>query len=125
MNQEFRAPKKRGPKPLGDAPMTSAERQRRRREQARAAGGKAYQVQLTGSHQGWVDALASAQGISGTAVLQGLMEAALDRYAGLMERCDRLQKAGASEETIAAFVSQHFMPPLPDINNVELTTLQR
>jgi hypothetical protein len=125
MNQEFRAPNKRGPKPLGDAPMTSAERQRRRREQARAAGGKAYQVQLSGLHQGWVDALASAQGISGTAVLQGLMEATLDRYAGLMERCDRLRQAGAPDEVVAAFFGQHFMPRLPDINNVEVTTLQQ
>lgn len=125
MNEEFRAPKKRGPKPIGDAPMTSAERQRRRREQARAAGGKAYQVQLTGLHQGWVDALASAQGISGTAVLQALIEATLDRYAGLMERCNRLRAAGLPDEAIAAFFGRHFMPPLPDINNSEVTTLQR
>jgi hypothetical protein len=105
--------------------MTQAEAKRRSREKLRAAGGRDYLIHLNGAHQGWVDALAHAQGISGTAVLHGLMEATLDRYAGLMERCDRLQKAGASEETIAAFVSQHFMPPLPDINNVEVTTLQR
>lgn len=125
MNEKLRAPKKRGPKPIGDAPMTSAERQRRRRDQTRAAGGKAYQVQLTGLHQGWVDALASAQGISGSAVLHGLMEATLDRYAGLMERCNHLREAGASDEAIAAFFGRHFMPPLPDINNLEVTTLQR
>lgn len=105
--------------------MTQAEAKRRSREKLRAAGGRDYLIHLNGAHQGWVDALANAQGISGSAVLHGLMEATLDRYAGLMERCNRLREAGASDEAIAAFFGRHFMPPLPDMNNIEVTTLHR
>lgn len=116
--------KKRGPKPIGDAPMTAAERQRRRREQTRAAGGKAYLIELNGLHEALVDALATAEGISSTAALHGLLEAALDRYAGVMERCERLREAGASDLAIAAFVKEHFLPRLPEIDKQEVTTLK-
>lgn len=124
MSEEVRPTKKRGPKPIGDAPMTAAERQRRRREQARANGGKGYLIQLDGLHQQWVDALATAQGVSGTTALHSILEATLDRYAGLMQRCERLQALGASEADIAAFVEKHFLPRLPEMDKLEVSTLQ-
>jgi hypothetical protein len=125
MNEEVRAPKKRGPKPIGDVPMTAAERQRRRREQARASGSKGYLVQLNGAHLQWVEALATSQGLSGTVVLHGLLEATLDRYAGVMHRVERLQSLGATDEDVAGFMAMHLFPSLPDIDKLELTTLKR
>lgn len=40
-------PKKRGRKPIGDAPMTAAERKRRQREMMTAAGIRTINVKLT------------------------------------------------------------------------------
>jgi hypothetical protein len=125
MIDEASPPKKRGPKPIGDAPMTAAERQRRRREHSRAEGGKGYLIQLNGVHQQLVEAMAVGQGISGNLALHGLLEASLDRFAGVMKRVERLQSLGATEAEIAAFVQAHLLPPLPDLDSLEVTTLQQ
>lgn len=110
---------KRGRKPLGDAPMTPAERQRRRRELLRTEGDKHYLLRLNGLHQEWVEALSSAEGVSGTKALQGIVEASLDRYVGVMHRCERLREIGASDADVEAFINTHLLPPLPDINELE------
>lgn len=121
MTENTKAPQqKRGPKPIGDAPMTPAERQRRRRQQLRVAGEKSYLVRLDGLHQEWVDALAASQEMSNTAALQALVETALDRYVGLMRRCERLREMEATDAEIEAFVQTHFLPPLPSIDELEL-----
>lgn len=102
--------------------MTPAERQRRRRELLRAEGDRHYLLRLNQLHQDWVDMLAEAGGISGTAALQTIVEVSLDRYVGVMHRCERLREMGASEEAIEAFMQAHFLPPLPDINEMEVPT---
>ncbi|MBS1191383.1 MAG: hypothetical protein H6R10_3175 [Rhodocyclaceae bacterium] len=109
-------PKKRGPKPIGEAPMTSAERQRRRRELLRAEGSKDYLLRLNGLHQEWVEILAKSSGTSGTKALQDLIEVSLDRYIGVMHRCERLREKGASDAEIEAFIKAHFLPALPPID---------
>lgn len=120
MTEQTKTPQqKRGPKPIGNAPMTPAERQRRRREQLRATGEKSYLVRLDGLHQEWVDTLAASQEISSTAALHALVEAALDRYIGVMRRCERLREMGASDSEIEAFIQAHFLPALPAIDELE------
>lgn len=113
------ATKKRGRKPLGEAALTPAERQRRRREQLRTEGEKHYLVRLNSLQQEWVEALAKAQATSETAALQHLIEASLDRYVGVMHRCERLKEMGASDEAVAEFVAKHFLPALPNIDDKE------
>lgn len=112
--------RKRGPKPIGDATMTPAERQRRRRQQLRASGEKSYLVRLDGLHQEWVDALAASQGISSSAALHALVETALDRFVGIMRRCDRLREMEATDAQIEAFMQLHFLPALPHIDHLEI-----
>ena len=110
----------RGRKPLGDAAMTPAERQRRRRELLRTEGDKHYLLRLNGLHQEWVEALAQSGGVSGTKALQNLIEVTLDRYVGVMHRCERLKDMGATDADIEAFMQAHFLPALPPIDELEL-----
>lgn len=111
---------KRGRKPLGDAAMTPAERQRRRRELLRTEGDKHYVLRLNGLHQEWIEIFAKSNGISGTKALQGLVEASLDRYVGVMHRCERLRDMGATDADIEAFMQAHFLPALPSIEELEI-----
>lgn len=113
-------PKKRGRKPIGDVVMTPAERQKRRRALLRTEGDKNYLVRLNGLQQEWVEALAQGEGISGTKALQTLLEVSLNRYIGVVHRCERLQEMGASEVDVAAFMQANLFPPLPSIGELEL-----
>jgi hypothetical protein len=106
-------PKKRGPKPIGDAAMSTAERQRRRREQLRATGGKGFLLELEGLHLQYVEALAQSQGMSTAAALRLLVDNALSRYVGVMRRAERMGQDGASPEACAQFMSKHLYPELP------------
>lgn len=114
------SPKKRGRKPIGDAVMTPAERQKRRRALLRTEGDKNYLVRLNGLQQEWVEALAKGESVSGTKALQTILEASLNRYIGVVHRCERLQELGASEGDVAAFMQAHLFPPLPSIDELEL-----
>jgi len=105
--------KKRGPKPIGDAPMTGAERQRRRREQLRAGGAKGFLLELEGLHLQYVEALAQSQNISTAAALRLLLDRALDQFVGVMRRSERMLDNGASDEKNAKFVRDHLFPELP------------
>lgn len=111
---------KRGRKPLGEAAMTPAERQQRRRQLLRTEGDKHYLLRLNGLHQEWVEILANANGISITKALHWLVEASLDRYVGVMRRCMRLREMGATDAEVEAFMQTHFLPALPSINELEL-----
>lgn len=113
MTEQHDTSKKRGPKPIGNAAMTPAERQRRRRENLRTAGSKGFLVELEGLHLQHVEALAQSQGLSTAAALRRIVEPALDRYVGLMRRCDRMLTNGASSEELAEFMQTHWMPELP------------
>ena len=110
---------KRGRKPLGESAMTPAERQRRRRELLRTEGDKHYLLRLNALHQDCVEMLAKAEGISGTKVLQTYIEVCLDRYVGVMQRCERLKEMGASDAYIEAFMQTHFLPSLPSVEELE------
>lgn len=114
------SPKKRGRKPVGDAAMTPAERQKRRRELLRTEGDKHYLLRLNGLHQEWIEIFSKSNGISGTKALQGLVEASLDRYVGVMHRCERLRDMGATDAEIEAFMQAHFLPALPSIDELEI-----
>ncbi|MFT3850519.1 MAG: hypothetical protein QM739_18135 [Propionivibrio sp.] len=105
---------------MGDAAMTPAERQRRRRESLRKEGDKHYLVCLTGLYQEWVEIFAKSNSVSETKALHTLIEASLDRYIGVLRRCERLHEMGASDVAIEAFMHRHFLPTLPNIDELEI-----
>lgn len=105
--------KKRGPKPIGEAPMTPAERQRRRREQMRAHGAKDFVMTVGPSHLVWVERLAETQQISTAAALHVIVENALDFYRTLMVSRDLMALQGVPMEECTQFVFDHWplQPP--------------
>jgi len=112
-------PAKRGRKPLGDAAMSAAERKRRSRERQQATGVKEFQLQVQGMHLAYVEQMAEHINVSASTALRMLLEPALDRYVGVMRRCERMKENGATDAQIDAFVHTHFMPelpPMPEIN---------
>jgi hypothetical protein len=107
---------KRGRKPLGEAAMTAAERKRRSREQLKVAGAKDFLLRLDGLHLEYVEILADAEKISTASALRLIAEAALDRYVGVMTRCERMLENGVSDDVREQFVRDHMSPPLPPID---------
>lgn len=110
---------KRGRKPVGDVAMSAAKRKRRSRERQQATGVKEFQLQVQGMHLAYVEQLAEHNEVSASAALRMLLEPALDRYVGVMRRCEQMKESGATDEQVAAFMHTHFMPelpPMPEIN---------
>lgn len=106
-------PAKRGRKPFGDAAMSAAERKRRSRERQQVTGVKEFQLQLQGMHLAYVEQMAEQNGLSASAALRKVLEPALDRYVGVLRRCERMKENGATDEQVASFWNTHFMPELP------------
>jgi hypothetical protein len=106
-------PKKRGPKPVGDAAMSTAERQRRRREQLRATGGKGFLLELEGLRLQYVEELAQSQGLSTAAALRLLVDQALLHYMSVMSLAARMEKEGATDEACREFIGKHLYPAPP------------
>lgn len=115
MSKTVDTPKKLGRKPLGATTLTPAERQRRYREKLRETGGKDFLLTLTGLHLQHVETFASAHGLTASAALRMLVEPALDRYVGVMNRVQRMSENGATAEACAQFVRDHLYPELPPI----------
>jgi hypothetical protein len=108
-------PAKRGRKPSGTA-MSPAERKRRSRKLQQAAAGtriKQFQLGVQGVHLEYVEALATAQDVSTSAVLRGILEPALNRYVRVMQHCDQMLTNGATEEEVTQFMKTYWMPELP------------
>jgi hypothetical protein len=106
---------KMGRKPIGDVNLTAAERQRRYREKVRAQGGKGFLLTLSGMHLDLVLAMSNAEGITPSAALRLLLEPALDRHIGIMNRVQRMAENGASDEAQASFIHAYVRPELPPL----------
>lgn len=116
--QNTPTPKKRGPKPKGEAPMTPAERQRRRREQMRAAGAKDFVMTVGPRHLVWIKHLADQQGISEAAALHQIVDNALDYFDSVMMCQQAMLLKGAPQEECSNFLMEHWPlppPPMPEI----------
>jgi hypothetical protein len=112
-------PAKRGRKLIGDAAMSAAERKRRSRERQQATGVKEFQLQVQGMHLSYVEQMAARIETSTNAALRLILEAALDRYVGVVRRCERMIANGATDEQVAQFMHTYWMPelpPMPEIN---------
>lgn len=110
---------RRGRKPLGEGPMSAAERKRRSREQSRASGVREFSLKLQGLHLDYVENAAALRGSSTAEVLRSILENALDRFVGVTKRCERLLDNGATDEEAAAFMNAHLMPPLPPMPELD------
>lgn len=102
-----------GRKLIGDAKLTSAERQRRYREKLRQTGAKDFLLTLPEMYREHIDALASAGETTPSAALRLLVENALIRYVGIMNRVNRMKENGATDEEEAVFIHTHMRPALP------------
>jgi len=106
-------PKKRGPKPLGETAMSTAERQRRRREQLRATGGKGFLLELEGLRLQYVEELAQSQGLSTAAALRLLVDQALLHYMSVMRLAAHMAEDGATDEACGEFIAEYLYPTPP------------
>lgn len=110
--------KKRGRKPVGDKPMTSAERMRRLREKMRAEGAKDFMVTVGPYHMVWVKHLAEQQGINDAAALRMVLDNAMDYFAAFMTTFSAMKVAGATPEECDDFAKAHWPispPQMPEI----------
>lgn len=106
-------PIKRGRKPLGGAAMSTAERKRRSRERQQVSGSKEVLLQIRGLHLTYVEQMAELNQVPFSTALRLLLERSLDRYVGVMQRCERMTENGATDEQVAAFMHTHLIPELP------------
>jgi hypothetical protein len=111
-------PKKRGPKPVGETAMSTAERQRRRREQLRATGGKGFLLELEGLRLQYVEELAQSQGLSTAAALRLLVDQALLHSMSVMHLAARMAEDGATDEACGEFIGKYLYPTPPAMPQV-------
>lgn len=93
--------------------MSPAERKRRSRARQDATDRKHFQLQVQGLHLQYIEALALQQQVSTSAALRRILEPALDRYVGVVRRCDAMLANGATDDEVAQFWRMHWMPELP------------
>ena len=106
--------KKRGRKPVGDKPMTSAERMKRLREKMRADGGKDFVMTVSPHHMVWIRHFAEQQGVSEAVALRLVLDNALDYFASYSMCLAGMKVAGASWEECDQF-SKTFWPLNPPV----------
>lgn len=94
--------------------MSPAERKRRSRERQQAeTGAKQFQLLVQGMHLQYIEALAARQEMSTSSALRLILEPALDRYVGVVRRCERMLDNGATNEEVDQFMHTYWMPELP------------
>ena len=102
---------RRGRKPLGDRAMTEVERQQKREAKLKEEGVRTFRMRLHPMHLGWVEQMANGSGVSTATALSNVLQAALDRYAGVMSRAQFLEVDCDNQEAAAAFIRAHLSPP--------------
>lgn len=91
--------------------MTEVERQQKREAKLREEGVRTFRMRLHPMHLGWVEQMAQHNGVSTATALSNVLQAALDRYAGVMSRAQLLEIDCNNPEAAAAFVQAHLSPP--------------
>lgn len=106
MNEKSESPSKRGRKPIGDAPMTAAERKRATRARKSAEGRVEFTVGLGGGMLAFIDRMVLASGSSRSQVLFDLLEMAISRIALLEVQAEDMWAKGATDEEVQAFMAE-------------------
>lgn len=99
-------PRRIGRPPVGDEPMTHAERMRRYREKRRERGGRTVTFEVDPAHMQAVRQAARALSTSETDVLRALFAAGLDTVAAAAVRAERLAGDDGSTQAIRECFSE-------------------
>lgn len=103
--------------------MTPAERQRRRREQMRAAGAKDFVMTVGPRHLVWVKHLAEKQGVSEAAALHHLVDNALDYFDSVMMFHEAMLLKGTPQEECSNFLTEHWPLPPPQMPAILISAI--
>lgn len=93
-------PKKRGPKPIGDEPMTAAERKRRSRAKQASEGRAEFMLTLSGGKLAFIDQLAKVQGDTRSQVINALLDMAIAKMVNVAIEADHMIANGATDQEI-------------------------
>lgn len=107
--------KKAGRKPLGDKAMSRNERMQKTNDARKARGVRSFLMHVEPMHLKWIEQMAQQSGAPVTTAFKRVVEAALDRYAGIMERAQFLEIDCNNPKAAADFVQDHLNPSLPTI----------
>ncbi|WP_019044071.1 hypothetical protein [Comamonas testosteroni] len=113
-----RIKKKAGRKPLGDKAMTRNERMQKTNDARKARGVRSFLMHVEPMHLEWIEQMAQQSGAPVTTAFKHVVEAALDRYAGVMKRVQFLEVDCSNPEAAAAFVQAHLSPALPTLEEL-------
>lgn len=114
MNETLHPAAKRGRKPIGDVPMTAAERKRASRAKKAADGRAELMISLGGGMLDFIDRMALAGSSSRAQVVYELLDMAISRTAAVVAQAEQMWADGASDQEVQAFMSDSMRsaPPL-------------
>jgi hypothetical protein len=95
-----KAPRKRGPKPIGAQPMSVSERQRRSREKKKQEGFSYFMVSLPKQQLAFIDQLAEAGALTRTETLSMLLDQAIANMAVAVAEATAAIEGGLPEEDV-------------------------
>ena len=90
--------RKRGRPPIGDRPLTLAERQRRARIVKRQAGVRHFLVELGGDNLQFLEEIADLTQVSRVGALRFIVDMGLHQIRSVMEQARRMGEAGETED---------------------------
>lgn len=93
-------PRKRGPKPIGDQPMSASERQRRSREKKNQDGFAYFMVSLPKQQLAFIDQLAEAGSLTRAQTLTLLLDQAIANMAVAVAKATVAIEAGVSDAEV-------------------------
>ena len=118
------APQKRGPKPIGDVPMTAAERKRRSRARLVNEGTRAeFMISLSGETLKFVNWMAENNDVSRARVVQEFLDMAIHIVQSTAAHADQMLANGASMEEIQVVMRQAFAVPRPHAKDAQQEVL--
>lgn len=112
--------KKRGRKPLGELPMTAVDRQRKRRQAIKGAGGRTFLMEVGAGNLKWIEAESQRTGEPVADILKKVLGLSLNRYGQVLERMVELAHYGACPETVEAFGKIHAFPDVPTLEELAM-----
>lgn len=109
--------KKVGRKPLGERPLTSTEKSRRKRERFKESGGRRFSIDICAQHVRVLELLSSASNQAPTRILNDLMDIALVRLVNIANEADKLHQLGATDSQVTLFIKSNLYPPVQGAND--------
>jgi len=105
---------KRGPKPIGERPLTPSERKKRSRENLAIKGDAEFMVRLDRGTVNILDQIADANEINRSQLIAGLLDMALAKLALAIAEVEALKENGASEHEVSERLRTHLgaTPPM-------------